>query len=106
MMVFLFGAGALAAYQVRTLERQLDSTTQSVEQIEGKVKWAQYEKAKFFALARDVAHLAPKNPNAERVVIEFKLRELQIAEPALMAMPNTKPTTNAAPLNSPAPAAR
>ena len=117
MLVFLFGSGALALYQVMALEDKLDEVTRAVDQMDEKVKLAQHEKAMFYTLARDVLRLAPKDPNAEQVVVEFKLRQLQAAQPALMAL-STPPTatndapaqplasTNAAPLNSPGPPAK
>ena len=82
MLIFLVGAGSLALYQVMAMEDQLDEITQSIDKMDGKVKRAQYEKAKFYAIARDVLSLAPKDPNAEQVAVDFKLRQLQAAQPA------------------------
>jgi TolA-binding protein len=123
MLVLLFGLGTLALYQVMALEDQLDTVTRTIDKMDGKVKRVQYEKAKFYALARDVLRLAPKDPNAEQVVVDFKIRQLQAAQPALFALnapsapgatnaaTNSVPTypsetTNAAPLNSHSPAAK
>jgi hypothetical protein len=127
MLVLLFGSGTFALYQVMALEDQLDAVTRADDQMDGKVKMAQYEKAKFYAMARDVLRLAPKDPNAEQVVVDFKLRQLRATQPALFALnppPATAVTTaapvqltaatnsvpvppsvdtNAAPLNSPSP---
>jgi TolA-binding protein len=127
MLVLLFGLGTLTLYQVMVLEDQLDEVTRAVDKMDGKVKLAQHEKAMFYALARDVLRMAPKDPNAEQIVIAFKLRQLQAAQPALMALANpsapegtnavpaqptaatnsapVRPseTTNAAPLNPPSP---
>jgi len=97
MLVLLFGTGTLAIYQVMALEDQLDSVTRAVDQMDVKVKHAQYEKAKFYALARDVLRLAPKDPNAEQVASDFKLQQLQAAQPALMALSTSSAATNAAP---------
>jgi hypothetical protein len=99
MLIFLSGAGALAFYQVKAMDDQLEDTTQAIDQMDGKVKRAEYEKSKFFAIARDVLNLAPKDPNAEPIVVDFKLQQLQTEEPELLAQ-STSPdaaATNAAP---------
>ena len=97
MLVLLLGSGTFAIYQVMTLEDQLDEVTRAVDQMDGKVKRAQYEKAKFFAMTKDVLLLAPKDPNAEQIVVDFKLRELQAAQPSLLDLttPSIPPTMNA-----------
>jgi len=98
MLILLFGSGTLALYQVMYMEDQLDQLTQAVDKMDGKVKRAQYEKAKFYGMVRDVLSLAPKDPNADKVVVYFKLRELQAAQPELLT-PNSSwdmPTTNGA----------
>jgi hypothetical protein len=99
MLILLFGSGTLALYQVMAMEDQLDQVTQAVDQMDGQVKRAQYEKAKFYALAKDVLRLAPKDANAEQIAVDFKLRKLQAAQPALMDLstPSALDTTNAAP---------
>ena len=101
MLILLIGSGTLALYQVMALEDQLDEVTGAIDHMDGKVKWAQYEKDKFFAMAKDVLRLAPKDPNAEQVVVDFKIRQLQAAQPVLMdlSMPSAPPTPtpNAAP---------
>ncbi len=111
MLIFLVGAGSLALYQVMAMEDQLDEITQSIDKMDGKVKRAQYEKAKFYAIARDVLSLAPKDPNAEQVAVDFKLRQLQAAQPALMSLNAATPApptlvqptgyTNSAPAPAP-----
>jgi len=99
MLIFLAGSGTLAVYQVMALEDQLDEVTQAVDHMDGKVKWAQYEKAKFFSMAKDVLRLAPKDPNAEKIVVAFKIRQLQTQLPVLMDLttPSAPATTNAVP---------
>ena len=89
-------------YQVITIEDQLDEVTRAVDQMDSRVKHAEYEKAKFFSIAKDILRLAPKDPNAEQIVVDLKLRKLQAAQPVLMALsaPSMAPTlatTNAAP---------
>jgi hypothetical protein len=81
------------------MEDQLDEVTLAVDHMDGKVKRAQYEKAKFFSMAKEVLRLAPKDPNAEQIVVDFKLRQLQAAQPVLMdlTVPSAPATTNAAP---------
>src|SRR5882672_1747210 len=76
MLVFLFGAGSLAVYQVMALQDQLDSVTRAVDLMDGKVKHAQHEQNMFYGLARDVLRLAPRDPNAEQIVVDFKIRQL------------------------------
>ena len=82
------------------MEDQLDEVTRAVDKMDASVKHAQYEKAKFYALAKDVLRLAPKDTNAEQIVVDFKLRQLQAAQPALMDLttPSAPATTNAAPV--------
>ena len=124
MLIFLMGSGALAFYQVKTMDDQLADTTQAIDQMDGKVKRAEYEKSKFFAIARDVLNLAPKDPNVGPIVVDFKLQQLQTEVPELLAQSasNTAPeqptaitnsvpvepsqATNAAPLNSFSPTAK
>jgi len=81
------------------LEDRLDGVTQAVDHMDGNVKWALYEKAKFFSMAKDVLRLAPKDPGAEQIVVDFKIRRLQAAQPVLMDLtaPSAPATTNAAP---------
>jgi len=84
MLIFLLGSGALTLYQVMSLEDRLDRTTQAIDNLDGKVKRAEYEKGKFFKIARGVLRLAPKDPNADQIAVYYKLKELQGAEPVLM----------------------
>jgi TolA-binding protein len=99
VLIFLIGSGTFTIYQVISLEDQLDEVTRSVDQMDAKVRRAQYEKAKFFAIAKDVLRLAPKDPNAEKIVVEFKIRQLQTAQPVLMALstPQNQAATNSGP---------
>jgi len=99
MLILLIGSGTLALYQVMALEDRLDEVTRAVDHMDGRVKRAQYEKAKFFSMARDLLRLAPKDPNAEQIVVAFKIRQLQAAQPVLMDLttPSAPATTNAAP---------
>ena len=130
MLIFLLGSGALALYQVKAIDDQLEDTTRTIDQMDGKVKRAEYEKSKFFAITRDVLNLAPKDPNAESIVADFKLQQLQTKMPELLAQSaspdaaatnasseqpvsatNSVPVepsqaTNAAPLNSFSPTAK
>jgi hypothetical protein len=129
MLIFLLGAGSLALYQVMTLEDRWDEVTQTIDKLDPQVKRGQYEKAKFYAIAREVLRLAPKDPNADQVAVYFKLRQLQEAQPELMSLNTatdaatdtstnalpapptvltnaTSAVTNAAPTQTPVPAAR
>jgi len=120
MMIFLFGAGTLALYQVAAMEDQLEQVTQTVDRMDDNVKRAQYEKTKFYHIARDVLRLAPKDPNAEQIVVRYKLRQLQDAQPELMAAESPSdlstltnaapaqisPATNAASATPPSPTAK
>jgi hypothetical protein len=111
ILIYLIGAGALSIYQVMAMEDKLDEITQSIDKMDNKVKRAEYEEAKFYAIARDVMNLAPKDPNAAQVATDFKLKQLAQAQPALMSMSGstqaassllqtTNPTTNAAPADA------
>jgi hypothetical protein len=99
MLVLILGFGTFEVYQVMTMEDQLDDITQTVDQMDGKVKHAQNEKAKFYSLAKAVLLLAPKNPNAEQIATYYKFKELQAAQPELMAQTTSPDSdmTNAAP---------
>jgi hypothetical protein len=99
VLIFLIGSGTFTIYQVITMEDQLDEVTRAVDQMDAKVKRAQYEKAKFFSIAKDILRLAPKDANAEKIVVDYKLRQLQAAQPVLMALstPTNAVTTNAPP---------
>jgi hypothetical protein len=97
MLIFLLGAGSLAFYQVENLEDQLDEVTKTVDGLDSKVKHAQYEKARFFALARDLVRMAPNHPAAQQIVDETGIPRLQAKFPALMSLDNPSGFTNAAP---------
>ena len=92
MFIFLIGFGTLTIYQVMTLEDRLDEVTRAVDKIDTQVKVAEHNRNLFYALGRDVLALAPKDPNAEAVVVSFKLRELRAANPTRFDMAPTKPS--------------
>jgi len=120
VLILILGSGALSTYQVLSMEEQLDQMTQTIDKYDGKVKVAQYEKDKFYQMARAVLRLAPKDPNANQVATLFNLRELQRDQPDLMnandpsdlagmttnAAADPVPPTNAAPVKVAAPAAK
>jgi hypothetical protein len=114
MFVLIAALGTQAFYQVMALEDQLDEVTRAVDKLDPKVKAAQHDKTLFFALARDVLNLAPKDPNAEQIVVDFKIRQLKAYLPTLfeLAPPTpspadtqtntiTNPMTNTAPTELP-----
>ncbi len=105
IFIYLMGALVLSFYQVESLEEQLGETTSAVDQLDAKVQVAQYEKAKFYALARDLIRLAPKHPAAETVVKETGLRNLAAKQPVLMSLDLPSGFTNAAPAAATKPAA-
>jgi hypothetical protein len=100
VLILMIGMGIFALYQVMSLNDQLDEVTQAVDQMDGKVKRAQYEKGKFFSIVRDVLVLAPNDPNADQLAVQLKLKQLQEAHPELLsqaplpggATTNTPPT--------------
>ena len=98
ILIFLLGALFLAFYQVQSLEEQLGEVTSAADKLELKVQMAQYEKAKFYALARDLVRLAPTHPAAEKIVAETGLRNLASKQPALMSLDIPSGFTNAAPV--------
>ena len=108
MLIVLLGLGTLEVYHVMALEALLDDTTRAADLMDGKFKRAQYEKAKFDAVAEDLLSLAPKDPNAEQIVAHFKLRQLHPADSALavqrsqsgLALTNAAPALPAAASNS------
>jgi hypothetical protein len=106
VLILILGTGALASYQVLSMEDQLDLMTQTVDKYDGKVKLAQYEKDKFYKMARAVLRLAPKDQNANQVATLFNLRELQKDQPDLMNANDPSDladATNAAPDSALAP---
>jgi hypothetical protein len=105
MLIFLVGSGALALYQVMAMQDQMDEANHAMDQMDGKIKRAAYEKAKFYAIAGDVLRLAPKDPNADQVAAYFKLQQLQAAQPELMSpdVPLNMAATSAAPEQPAAP---
>lgn len=85
LLVFFLGVGALTGYQVNAMQDRLDELSQAVEKMDGNVKRSQYVRAKFFAIAKDILALTPKNANAQEVATHFKLHEMEAAQPALFA---------------------
>ena len=84
------------------MEDRWDAISQNIDSMDTQVKRGQYEKAKFFAIARDILLLAPTDPDANDVAVYFKLKELQRAQPELLALgtatdiPLTSATTQGA----------
>ena len=103
IFIYLSGAFFLAFYQVESLEEQLGEVTSASDKLDLKVQMAQYEKAKFYALARDLVRMAPKHPAADKVVTETGLRNLAAKQPALMSLDIPSGFTNAAPVVPAAP---
>jgi len=99
MLILLLGVGTFAVMEVMALEDRWIEVASDIDKMDTQVKRAQYEKNKFYAIARDVLRLAPKDPNAQQVAAEFKLQQLQAAEPTLLDLnaPPTPVATNAAP---------
>jgi hypothetical protein len=85
LLVFFFGIGALSGYQVNAMQDRLDELGQTIQKMDVNVKKAQYVKAKFFSIAKDLLALAPQNTSANEIVTRFKLREMQAAQPALFS---------------------
>jgi len=105
LLIFFFGAGTLAFYQVNSLNLQLAEVTAAADEIDPQVKIAEYQKAKFYAMARDLLRLAPTHPGAEKIVTELNLRKLAAAQPVLMSLDQPSGFTNTAPNMPSAPSA-
>jgi hypothetical protein len=97
ILVFFVSAGTLAFYQVQSLEDQLGEATNAVDRLDPTVKHAQYEKAKFYAMARDLVRMAPKHPAAAQIVDQTGIRTLQVKFPELMSLDIPSGFTNTAP---------
>ncbi len=93
MLILLIGLGTLALYQMLAINDELEEVTRSVDQMDGKVKRAQYEKTKFFAIARDLIRLSPTDANAAKITEKYKLKQLEEAQPELFSA--NAPMTNA-----------
>jgi hypothetical protein len=105
LLIFFLGAGTLAFYQVESLNEQLSEVTSAADRMDPQVKMAQYQKAKFFAMARDLLRMAPTHPGAAKVVAELNLRKLAAAQPVLMSLDLPSGFTNSAPTMPPPPSA-
>jgi len=105
ILIYLIGAGILAFYQMQNLEDQLAQTTSAADKLDLKVRLAQYEKAKFYALARDLLRIAPKHPAAAKIVSTTGIRNLAQIQPALMSLNLPSGFTNSAPAEATPPAA-
>jgi hypothetical protein len=97
ILIYLIGAGLLAFYQLEMLEDQLSQVTSSADKLDLKVRTAQYEEGKFYALARDILRLAPQHPAAEKIVDEVGIRKIAQSHPDLMSLTLPSGYTNAAP---------
>jgi hypothetical protein len=86
VLILIGGLGSQAFFQTLLLEDQLDKVTRAVDQMDAKVKHAQYEKTKFYSIASHLLRISPKNPNAAQLVDQLQLRKLQAAQPALMSL--------------------
>jgi hypothetical protein len=105
LFIFFLGAGTLAFYQVESLDDQLAEVTSAADRMDPQVKLAQYQKAKFYAMARDLLRMAPTHPGAAKLVDELNLRKLAAAQPVLMSLDQPSGFTNSAPTMPPPPSA-
>jgi hypothetical protein len=109
ILIYFISVVILAFYQVESLESQLAEVTNAYDQLDPQVKESEYEKAKFYAVARDLLRMAPKHPAADKIVTETGIRRLAQVQPVLMSLDqpvgftNTAPTQPAAPGHAPAP---
>jgi hypothetical protein len=97
LFIYLLGAFTLAFYQVESLNEQFSEVTGAADRLDMQVKLAEYQKAKFFAMARDLLRLAPTHPAAEKLVTDLGIRKLAAAQPMLMSLDQPSGFTNAAP---------
>jgi len=91
ILILILGISISAGYQIMVMQDQLNSLTQAVDQMDAKVKRAQYEKTKLYSLANDVLQLAATDPNARQIAVDFKIQQTP-----------PPPTTESSPTNSPA----
>jgi hypothetical protein len=103
ILIYLIGAGILAFYQLQSLEDQLGDVTAAADNMDVQVRMSDYEKGKFFALARDLLRLAPTHPAADKIVTETGIRKLAQSQPDLMSLSQPSGYTNAAPVAAPKP---
>jgi hypothetical protein len=103
IFVYLCGALMLAVYQVESLNSQLAEITSAADRLDPQVKFAEYQRAKFYAMARDLLRMAPKHPAADKIVTEYGIRNLAAAQPVMMSMSLPSGFTNAAPVAPAAP---
>ena len=113
MLVLLFGIGTFAILEVMALEDRWIEIASAIDKMDPQIKRAQYEKNKFYTIAKDVLRLAPRDPAADQVASDAGLKRLQADEPALLdlntpstpietsAAPETSAATNSAPVESP-----
>jgi hypothetical protein len=95
----MLGAGALSFYQVQSLEDQLVEVQKATDRLDSTEKDADYQKGKFFAMARELVRLAPKDAAAEKIVEQTGLRTLERTQPLLMSLGNPSGLTNTAPVD-------
>ena len=99
ILIYLIGAGSLSFYHVMSLETQYEEVASAVDKLDPQVKHAEYERDKFFAFARDLVRMAPRNANAAAIVKEAGLLSLQEKYPVLMSLDQPSGFTNTAPTN-------
>jgi hypothetical protein len=110
VLVFFVAFGIFTLYQLLNLEDQIDSVTRAIDKMDTKVKRAQYERSKFYALASDILRLAPKDPAAQQISVQLNLQQLgqtdavpeQSAPISSSANVFPIPATNSAPITNPA----
>jgi len=99
ILIYMLGAGALSFYQVQSLEDQLVEVQKATDRLDSTEKDADYQKGKFFAMARELVRLAPKDAAAEKIVEQTGLRTLERTQPLLMSLGNPSGLTNTAPVD-------
>ena len=98
IQIYLIGALVLSFSEVASLENQLDSLTQTADDLDPAVKRTEFHKARFYVLVRGLLRLAPNHPAAQKIIQDSGLLHLKKDEPFQMSLDHPDSITNLPPV--------
>jgi len=93
VLILILGSISYSGYEVIALLEQRIAVSQAIEQMDPKIRYAEYEHAKLEALARDILSLASTNKNAAQIVTEYKITRVKPMPSDVTAATNSPDTT-------------
>jgi hypothetical protein len=93
VLILILGSISYSGYEVIALLEQRIAVSQAIEQMDSKVRYAEYEHAKLEAVAQDILNLASTDKNAAQIVTEYKIARIEPVPSDVTAATNSPDTT-------------